>query len=254
MADLPLEAITRALVRELSGLCFAAPVAYVYRPLEYAGAVHREFLRRYARGPKKYLMVGMNPGPWGMAQTGIPFGAVSLVRDWLGLRELRMERPAEEHVRRPVLGFACGREEVSGRRLWGWARDTYGTPESFFEAFWVTNYCPLLFLDREGRNLTPDRLHKEDRELLQGPCDRALAGMAAALEVELIVAIGAWAERRATAACSDLPLEIGRILHPSPASPAANRGWAEIAESQLRDLGVELPGFRVGYNASASKD
>ncbi len=36
-------------------------------------------------------------------------------------------------------------------------------------------------------------------------------------------------------------VRIGRILHPSPASPAANRGWAEVATSQLKALGVEVP-------------
>ena len=33
-------------------------------------------------------------------------------------------------------------------------------------------------------------------------------------------------------------IRIGRVLHPSPASPAANRGWAAAAEKQLLALGV----------------
>jgi single-strand selective monofunctional uracil DNA glycosylase len=175
-----------------------------------------------------------------MAQTGVPFGAVSKVRDWMGLTA-PIDRPSREHPKRPVLGFECRREEVSGRRLWSWAQQTYGTPESFFESFWVTNYCPLLFLDEKGRNVTPDKLAKRDREQILPPCDRALALTAQALSIQKIVAIGVWAEQRVRIACAHLPLEIGRILHPSPASPAANRGWATIATRQLRDLGVELP-------------
>ena len=31
---------------------------------------------------------------------------------------------------------------------------------------------------------------------------------------------------------------IGTILHPSPASPKANRGWASIAERELQELGA----------------
>ena len=232
--------ITADLVSELARYRFSSPVAFVYRPLEYAAAVHGEFLRRFAYAPKRYLLVGMNPGPWGMAQTGIPFGAVSMVRDWLGLEPTEVLRPAAEHEKRPILGFDCPRDEVSGRRLWGWARDTFGTPARFFETFWVTNYCPLLFLDHLGRNLTPDKLSAVDRRRLEEPCDRALVRIATTLQVELVIAVGAWAERRARVACKELPLQIGRILHPSPASPAANRGWAAVATRQLADMGVEL--------------
>jgi single-strand selective monofunctional uracil DNA glycosylase len=31
---------------------------------------------------------------------------------------------------------------------------------------------------------------------------------------------------------------LGKVLHPSPASPAANRGWAEAATRQLIEQGV----------------
>ncbi len=241
MNEVPsLTAITEELVAELAHLQAGPPVAFIYRPLEYASAVYREFVRRFGVHPRRYMLVGMNPGPWGMAQTGVPFGAVSKVRDWMGLTA-PIDRPSREHPKRPVLGFECRREEVSGRRLWSWAQQTYGTPESFFESFWVTNYCPLLFLDEKGRNVTPDKLAKRDRERILPPCDRALALTAQALSIQKIVAIGVWAEQRVRIACAHLPLEIGRILHPSPASPAANRGWATIATRQLRDLGVELP-------------
>ena len=233
-----LREITAELVAEIRRLRFAPPVAYVYNPLEYAAAPHRRYLERYAGRPQ-VLLIGMNPGPWGMAQTGVPFGAVSMVRDWLGIAG-RVGKPLREHPKRPVEGFACPREEVSGARLWGWARATFGTPERFFERFFVGNYCPLLFLDEGGRNLTPDKLAAADREALTTPCDRALRRLAEKLGVEVAVGVGHYAEKRARAALAGLDVRIGRVLHPSPASPLANRGWGEKASEQLRQLGIEV--------------
>jgi len=177
-----------------------------------------------------------------MAQTGIPFGCVSLVGSWLGLASREVGRPSPEHPRRRVEGFDCHREEVSGARLWGWARDRWGTPERFFRSVWVTNYCPLLFLDEAGRNLTPDRVRAAERDLVTAPCDRALRRVVEALEARFVVGIGGFAEGRIRAACAELPVTIGRILHPSPASPRANRGWAAEASAGLRELGIEVPG------------
>src|SRR5690606_1352475 len=106
-------------------LRFRDPVEYVYNPLEYARRPHEAYLKRYGTGPKEVLLLGMNPGPFGMAQTGVPFGEVAHVREWLGIED-GVDRPAVEHPKRPVLGFDCKRAEVSGARLWGWARDRFG--------------------------------------------------------------------------------------------------------------------------------
>src|SRR5512137_2605345 len=125
--SMELDQIASELRSELHGRKFGSPVAYVYNPLEYAWPPHAEYLRRYGRGRREIMIVGMNPGPWGMAQTGVPFGDVAMVRDWLGITG-RVSQPATLHPARPVQGFACARGEVSGRRLWGWARDRFGTP------------------------------------------------------------------------------------------------------------------------------
>ena len=234
-----LETISRRLAREVDDLRFAPPVAYVYNPLIYAWESHRHYLGLFRDLCPRALLVGMNPGPWGMAQTGVPFGAVSLVRDWLGV-EAPVGRPPREHPARPVEGFACAREEVSGSRLWGWARDRFGSPGAFLGRFHVANYCPLLFLDAEGRNLTPDRIRAADRQALLEPCDRALRAVAEELGAERVIGVGKFAEQRARAACAGLGVEVSRILHPSPASPRANRGWAEAAEGELQEQGVEI--------------
>lgn len=234
-----LQRVTAELAKAMGRLSFAPPVAYVYNPLAYAARPHRLYLERYARGRPEAVLVGMNPGPWGMAQTGVPFGAVSRVREWLGI-EAPVGKPPREHPKRPVEGFACTREEVSGARLWDWARDACGTPERFFERVYVTNYCPLLFLDDGGRNLTPDKLAAADREALVEPCDRALRRFIEELAPRLVVGVGAYAEQRARVALADLGVAIGRVLHPSPASPSANRGWGDKATEQLRELGLDL--------------
>ena len=237
--------IVEELHRALAGLRFSPPVTHVYDPLAYAGERHRAYLERYGAGPKEAVLVGMNPGPWGMVQTGVPFGEIGLVRDWLGLAG-PVGRPAEEHPKRPVEGFDCARSEVSGARLWGWARERFGAPERFFERFFVWNYCPLAFLEESGRNRTPDRLPRSESAPLFEACDRALVRAVGALRPRLAVGIGRFAEDRLRAALAGRPegeeVAIGRILHPSPASPAANRGWAEQAEAGLRELGLELPG------------
>ena len=235
-----LAAIADELAAELARLEFSAPAAYVYNPLAYAREPFRQYLHRFGGKPKQVLLVGMNPGPWGMAQTGVPFGAVTDVREWLGIRDGRIGRPEREHPKRPVMGFECTREEVSGVRIWDWARRAFGTPERFFERFFITNYCPLLFLDSGGRNLTPDKLRAADREALGPPCDTALRRVAEHLEVRHAIGIGVWAEKRAREVLGDLDIQIGRVLHPSPASPAANRGWAEAATRQLAEMGIDL--------------
>ena len=234
-----LVASAEALRRALARLRFAPPVAHVYDPLGYARAPFAEYLRRYAGGDKEVVLLGMNPGPFGMAQTGVPFGEVSLVRDWLGI-EARVGRPRREHPRRPVLGFACPRSEVSGQRLWGWARQRFGAPEHFFARFFVVNYCPLLFLEASGRNRTPDRLPAAERAPLFRACDTALRRWIEVLRPRFVVGVGGFAEARARQALGDFDVVVGRIPHPSPASPAANLGWAAQTERALRGLGIEL--------------
>lgn len=55
----------------LRQLTFGEPVQYVYNPLEYAWETHRCYVERYCRGGQSVLFLGMNPGPFGMAQTGV---------------------------------------------------------------------------------------------------------------------------------------------------------------------------------------
>ena len=228
----------RELADAASQLAFEPPAEYVYNPLQYAWDAHETYLRMYGGRGAKVLLTGMNPGPWGMAQTGVPFGDVEHVRDWLGVSQ-PVDRPPREHPKRPVLGFDCPRREVSGQRLWGWAKARYGEPGRFFEHFFVYNYCPLAFLEASGRNRTPDKLPAAEQAPLRAICDKAFRAAVAALKPDWIAGVGAYAEARARAALQGVDgLRFARIPHPSPASPAANRGWSAAAEAALTAQGV----------------
>ena len=231
--------ISRDLCNGVEALRFASPVSHIYNPLAYARAPHERYLERYGASGAHTLLVGMNPGPFGMAQTGVPFGEISLVKNWLEISG-EVQSPQNEHPKRRVVGFDCPRSEVSGKRLWGWAKDRYSTPQAFFREFFVTNYCPLVFMEESSKNRTPDKLPPNERSSLFQLCDEALRNVVQTLGVSRVIGIGKFAEKRALAALDDESLTIGSILHPSPASPKANRGWAAQAEQELSDLGIQL--------------
>ena len=240
--EMKLHALTQSakrLAEDLRELEFAPPVAYVYRTLDYTWEAHRCYLERYGKGRKRVIFLGMNPGPFGMAQTGVPFGEVAAVRDWMGI-SCAIGKPVPEHPKRPIEGFECVRSEVSGRRLWGLFAERFPRAEEFFKDHFVMNYCPLVWMSATGANLTPDKLPASEMVAVEAACQVHLQDVITALEPMWLVGVGAFAEerlRRAAAACGSAA-EIGRILHPSPASPAANRGWGDAASRQLADLGI----------------
>jgi len=229
--------IAHDLARAVERLRFSSPVAHVYNPLRYAWEPHRRYLERYATASRGVLLLGMNPGPWGMVQTGVPFGDVGMVRDWLGIRG-RVETPPRQHPARPVRGFGCPRGEVSGRRIWGWARERFGTPARFRRRFVVLNYCPLAFLESGGRNRTPDRLAPGERERLFAICDEALRETVRVLRPRFVVGVGRFAEARVRQALAGVDFVPGHAPHPSPANPAAHRDWARQMDAALDDVGV----------------
>lgn len=229
----------------LKKIPFGPPVAGVYDPTEYARGPFGEYLRRFGQAPKYAVFIGMNPGPWGMVQTGVPFGDVEMVKTWMGIGG-KAGSPANPHPKRPVQGFACRRREISGTRFWGWAAGRFGTAEGFFRRFFVLNYCPLAFFDAPGRNVTPERLREKDRALLFCSCDDAIKRQVEILAPDVVVGIGHFAHGRCLKALGGMNLKVGRITHPSPANPNANRGWESVVERELAEMGLDLDPEKSG--------
>ncbi len=224
----------------LDGLKFSAPVTHVYNPLDYAGAAHTQYLTLWGGQPqpRRVIFLGMNPGPFGMVQVGVPFGEVAVVHDWLRINA-PIRQPLHMNPKRPIEGWACTRSEVSGRRLWGLFQARFGTPEAFFAEHFVANYCPLAFFD-SGRNITPDKLPAPEMAPVLTACDEHLRALVQVMQPDWVVGVGAYAQAQAERALADVVQkpQIGRVLHPSPASPAANRGWAEAATAQMIAQGI----------------
>lgn len=229
--------ITDRLLANIKSLKFAKPVTHVYNPLEYARLPYDNYLSLYGKSPKEILLLGMNPGPFGMAQTGVPFGEVEAVKSWLKI-ETDVQQPPAVHPKRPIEGFACKRSEVSGKRVWGWAKNQFETPDRFFERFLVLNYCPLVFMEESSRNRTPDKLPKTEKEELFQACNQALLESVEYYDPRYVIGVGAFAEKRAKEALKGHGVNIGRITHPSPANPKANKGWESIIMQELSQLGI----------------
>ncbi len=237
MKSSPLVASAKLLSQTASRLSFSDPVTHVYNPLDYAQAPHFSYLERYGHPEKKIIFLGMNPGPWGMAQIGVPFGEISFVRNWMKINEA-VGHPVPEHPKRPIEGFACTKSEVSGRRLWGLFSQRFPHAPDFFRDHFVANYCPLVFMSVSGANLTPDKLPATETAPLFRACDQHLRDVVAWMKPTTVVGVGGFAEGRARLALEGTGVRFARILHPSPASPAANRDWAGTAVKQLVQAGL----------------
>lgn len=234
----------RELADELRPLAFSEPVTHTYLTVDYAAEGYEGYLRKFGNSRKRVLMLGMNPGPYGMAQTGVPFGEVALVRDWMGLFP-EIGKPETEHPKRKITGMECPKSEVSGRRLWGLFSEKYPDAEDFFREHLAINFCPLIWMKDTGANVTPDKIKAAEMVAVDEACQIHLRKLIEILEPQYLIGVGAYAEKKMTAVKKELGLDavVGKILHPSPASPAANRGWAEAAERQLKEMGIWEPTF-----------
>lgn len=233
-------ALMRALGQDCEDLRFEPPAAYVYNPLVYAWEPYAEYLRRYVKPGVEAILVGMNPGPFGMLQTGVPFGDIGMVRDWLGI-EGQVEQPPQQHPKRIIHGYGIGRGEVSGRRVWGWARERFATPQDFAAKFFVTNYCPLGFFDAKGANVTPDALRGAPRDALYEVCDRAMRETLQLLRPKVVIGIGRFAEKRLQQIAEPLGIAAGGVTHPSPANPRSHGGWTPHMDAAAAECGITLP-------------
>lgn len=221
--------VERDLVIELGKITFHSPIEYVYSPLEYAFNIHTMYVQKYCNTIKKILFLGMNPGPWGMSQTGVPFGEISMVRDWLKICG-PVGKPVKEQPNRKVTGFQCNRSEISGKRLWGLFQKLCGSPEKFFQQAYIHNYCPIALMKKNGCNITPAEIKAvfffffkynyiyikiiyfqgSEIQILHSNCDKALLDIIRILKAEIVIGIGGYAEKRAqfVIQSSKLPIKV----------------------------------------------
>jgi len=229
---------TKQLSSEVQKIQFSFD-GYVYNPLEYAWNLHSLFLEKYVRENSQIMFLGMNPGPFGMMQTGVPFGEVNAVRDYLKIFGF-VGSPSNCHPNRPVEGLGCSRSEVSGRRLWGLVQSRWNIPEEFAEKHSVFNYCPLGFLlgTKTAKNITPDHLAKEERKELEDICDAYLKDVVELIKPKALIGVGKYAENKFLSLFDKSEYLISSIIHPSPGNPQANNGWAEKTTQKMKDLGL----------------
>ena len=209
----------------------------VYNPLAYAWEPHRAYLELASGGGAKTLLLGMNPGPHGMGQMGIPFAATSVVRDLLKITNLEVGQPRKPHPKRPISGLDWPKEEVSGTRLWGLLANEYGSAESIFKSVFLLNHCPLmLFSGERATNITPDKITGPTTKALLERCDEHLREVADIMQIERVIGVGRYSEKRALNALSGIDISVTTCWHPSPASPLANRNKGEDWKKNVRNV------------------
>ena len=209
----------------------------VYNPLTYAWEPHRAYLELASGGGAKTLLLGMNPGPHGMGQMGIPFAATSVVRDLLKITNLEVGRPRKLHPKRPISGLDWPKEEVSGTRLWGLLANEYGSAESIFKSVFLLNHCPLmLFSGERATNITPDKITGPTTKALLERCDEHLREVVDIMQIERVIGVGRYSEKRALNALSGIDISVTTCWHPSPASPLANRNKGEDWKKNVRNV------------------
>ena len=145
---------------KLSPRIAAAAGWKVWNPGSYGAPWHRVFREIYPLRERPILMFGLNPGPYGMGQTGIPFTDVRRLRQCLPKMALTLrERGREPRVPglapRSLRRFFTREFESSAVRVYRFLELGWGSAEKGWRSVGVANSCPLLFLDPEGRNQTP---------------------------------------------------------------------------------------------------
>ena len=209
----------------------------VYNPLAYAWEPHRAYLELASGGGAKTLLLGMNPGPHGMGQMGIPFAATSVVRELLKITNLEVGQPRKPHPKRPISGLDWPKEEVSGTRLWGLLANEYGSAESIFKSVFLLNHCPLmLFSGERATNITPDKITGPTTKALLERCDKHLREVVDIMQIERVIGVGRYSEKRALNALSGIDISVTTCWHPSPASPLANRNKGEDWKKNVRNV------------------
>ncbi len=141
----------------------------IWNPGLYGETWHARFRRLYRPGQHPLVVFGLNPGPYGMAQTGIPFTdirrLVSALPDLAAELRGRGERVEPPGLAPPGLRPYLSRSfESSAVRVYRFLKKGWGGAERGWTEVVVANPCTLLFIDpAEGKNRTPADLARAAR-------------------------------------------------------------------------------------------
>ena len=216
-------------------------IEFAYNPLNYAWESHKTYLKNYGYLGATKIIMGMNPGH-GMGNTGIPFGCPEKVKNYLKIRDVKINKPKKIHPKRLVTGLECKKPEISGKRIWGLVEEIYGAPEKAFQNIFVLNHFPLWMFNSSGQNITPDKLSISSSKIIFEKCNRYLIDVVSILKIKRIICVGKYASRMAHKAVKNSDFQdliIDEIPHPSPANPLANKEkgalWKKIAREVIDD-------------------
>ena len=216
-------------------------IDFAYNPLNYAWESHKNYLKNYGDLGATKIIMGMNPGH-GMGNTGIPFGCPEKVKNYLKIRDVKINKPKKIHPKRLVTGLECKKPEISGKRIWGLIEEIYGAPEKAFQNIFVLNHFPLWMFNSSGQNITPDKLSISSSKIIFEKCNRYLIDVVSILKIKRIICVGKYASRMAHKAVKNSDFQdliIDEIPHPSPANPLANKEkgalWKKIAREVIDD-------------------
>ena len=199
---------------ELDELKFFPPCFYVYNPLSYCFESFKIYFEYLNTEEEINLFFGINPGPFGMAQTGIPFGDKETVKNYLKIEpKIDIDKIPKQHPKKQILGLEVKRVEKSGRIFWGVIKEFYPEKYDFFKSNFVLNFCPLCFLDEQGRNITPKVLRKEDQIALYKILEIFMLKLFKLIKIKKLIAIGD--ETFSYLNALNTKLKIQTIIHPA---------------------------------------
>ncbi|KAF7991960.1 hypothetical protein HCN44_010761 [Aphidius gifuensis] len=210
----------------LDKLNYNNPIDYIYCPIIYAKTVHFNYLNKYCRDKKNIMILGMNPGPWGMSQTGVPFGEINIVIDWLKING-HIDKPKRQHEQRQVDGFSCKRSEISGRKFWSLFKKLSNNPDTFFRHCFLRNFFKptIIIIIIAG----------PEQKKLQEFCDQALIEVIKILDVKVIIGVGRFSEQRAkkVVKTAKLSTKVLWMIHPSPRA-TIGKNWQNLTLDFLK--------------------
>lgn len=193
-------------------------VRRILNPLVYAWHLHEEYMGKVPQGTK-ILFVGMNPSPSSL--TGIPFYEKDAMTNLFGaplLTQLLNEMPAK---------YRGNETSESGQRFWEFVFKKFGSYDKFFRYCFIINYCPLIFMNKDGGNVPLDGFNDASQSLLKNLMaisDSGLKDIIDHIKPTLIIGIGRYAFNRVRQANTS-NIKCYQIRHPSPATGMTSDQW-----------------------------